>query len=64
MKLLTVFCLVLTISIFPQNDKKVKVFINNNFDNERLSSLSLDLEHSSANKKGERILFVNENEFT
>ena len=64
MKLLTVFCLVLTISLFPQSSKKVKVLINNSFDNERLISLSLDLEHSSANKKGERILFVNENEFT
>ena len=64
MKLLTVFCLMLTISLFPQSSKKVKVLINNSFDNERLISLSLDLEHSSANKKGERILFVNENEFT
>ena len=64
MKLLTVFCLVLTISLFPQSSKKVKVLINSSFDNERLISLSLDLEHSSSNKKGERILFVNENEFT
>jgi hypothetical protein len=64
MKLLIVICLVLTISLFPQNSKKVKVLINSSFDNERLTSLSLDLEHSSANKKGERILFVNENEFT
>jgi hypothetical protein len=64
MKSLVAFLLVLTISVFPQDYKKVKIFINNNFDFERLVTLSLDLEHSAIDKEGGRILFVDESEFS
>jgi len=63
MKTLAIYLLVLTISAFPQNYKKVKIFINNNFDLERLVTLSLDLEHSAIDKEDGRILFVDESEF-
>ena len=64
MKTLAIYLLVFTISAFPQNYKKVKIFINNNFDIEKLVTLSLDLEHSTIDREGGRILFVDESEFS
>jgi carboxypeptidase T len=63
MKTLFVFILVLTVSIYSQNIKKIKLFINNNSDFQKAYSLSIDLEHSISDKEGGLILYVDENEF-
>ena len=63
MKTLFLFILVLSISIFPQNIKKIKLFINNNSDLQKAYSLSIDLEHTISDKEGGLILFVDEKEF-
>jgi len=63
MKTLFLFILVLTISVFPQNLKKIKLFLENDSDLQKAYSLSLDLEHSFPEKESGLILFVDENEF-
>jgi len=63
MKLLLSIMIIITISAFPQNFKKIKIFINSNSDLQKVYSLYIDLEHSSSDKEGELILFVDENEF-
>ena len=63
MKTLFLFILVLTVSIFPQNIKKIKLFLENKSDLQMASTLSIDLEHSVSDKEGGLILFVDENEF-
>lgn len=63
MKTLFVFILVLTVSVFPQNIKKIKLFLENNSDLQKAYSLSIDLEHSISDKEGGLILYVDENEF-
>lgn len=63
MKYLISILIVFTISVFPQNVKKIKLFINNNSDLQKAYSLSIDLEHSFPDKEGGLILFVDENEF-
>jgi hypothetical protein len=63
MKTLFVFILILTVSVFPQNIKKIKLFLENNSDLQKAYSLPIDLEHSISDKKGGLILFVDENEF-
>lgn len=64
MKSLLLFVLfVFTISVFPQNIKKVKLFINNNSDIQQAISLQLDLEHSILDKEGNISLYVDENEY-
>ncbi|NNL21028.1 MAG: T9SS type A sorting domain-containing protein [Ignavibacteriaceae bacterium] len=55
--------LVFTLSVFPQNIKKVKLFINNETDIQKVVSLQLDLEHSIVDKEGNVSLFVDEKEF-
>ena len=63
MKYLVPFLIAFTISVFPQNVKQIKLFINDNLDQQKASSLSLDLEHSIIDKEGGLILFVDETEF-
>jgi len=63
MKHLLLILTAFTISVFPQNIKQIKLFINNNFDSQKLLSLSIDLEHSFPDKEGGLILFVDEKEF-
>ena len=63
MKILIAVLIAFSISVFPQNIKKIRLFLNNEFDIQKVSSLSLDLEHSLLEKEGGRILFVDENEF-
>jgi hypothetical protein len=55
--------LVFTISIFPQNIKKVKLLINNNSDIQKAVSLQLDVEHSMRDKDGNISIYVDESEF-
>ena len=57
------FLFVFSISVFPQNIKKVKLFINNNSDIQTAISLKLDLEHSIPDKDGNISLYVDENEY-
>jgi hypothetical protein len=64
LSLLLVAFILIPLTAFPQNYKKVKIFKNNNFDLERLGTLSFDLEHSVIDKEGGRILFVDEREFS
>ena len=63
MKYLLSILIVLTISVFPQNIKKVKLFLNNDSDMQKAYSLSIDLEHSLRDKEGGIVLFVDESEF-
>ena len=64
MKSLLVFVvLVFSIFVFPQNIKKVKLFINNNSDIQKAISLKLDLEHSIPDKEGNISLYVDEKEY-
>jgi carboxypeptidase T len=63
MKNLFLFILVFSVSIFPQNIKKIKLLLDNNSDLQKAYSLSLDLEHSISDKEGGLILFVDEIEF-
>lgn len=63
MKFLFSILIVLSISVFPQDIKKLKLFLKNDFDLKKAYSLSIDLEHSIRDKEGGIILFVNENEF-
>ncbi len=57
------FLIVFTISVFSQNYKQVKIFINNNTDIQTATELQLDLEHSIIDKEGNVSLFVNEDEY-
>ncbi len=63
MKYLVTILIAFTISVFPQNVKQIKLFINDNLDQQKAISLSLDLEHSIIDKEGGLILFVDETEF-
>jgi len=62
LKALIAFLLALTISAFPQNHKKVKVFINSDTDVENLAILSID--HSMRDRNGDFTFFVDEREFS
>ncbi|RKY95973.1 MAG: hypothetical protein DRQ13_06375 [Ignavibacteriae bacterium] len=64
MKTLFICLLAFVISAFPQNHKKVKIFINNEFDLNKAAELSLDLEETSVDKSGNISLFVNDDEFS
>jgi hypothetical protein len=63
MKTLFLFILVFSVSIFPQNIKKIKLLLENNSNLQKAYSLSIDLEHSISDKEGGLILFVDEKEF-
>jgi len=63
MKYLLLLFLILSLSIFPQNYKKIKLLINNQAELQKAISLQLDFEHSVIEKEGGLILFVDENEF-
>ncbi len=64
MKTLFICLLAFVISAFPQNHKKVKIFINNEFDLNKAAELSLDLEETWHDKSGNISLFVNDDEFS
>ncbi len=63
MKQLLLILTAFTISVFPQNVKQIKLFINNNTELQKAYALSIDLEHSISDKNGGLTLFVNEDEF-
>ncbi len=63
MKYLLLILIAFTISVLPQNVKQIKLLINNSFDMQKASTLSIDLEHSILDKEGGLILFVDDNEF-
>jgi carboxypeptidase T len=63
MKLIIAVLITVSISVFPQNIKKIKLFLNNEFDLQKAYSLAIDFEEVAADKEGGYILFVNENEF-
>ncbi|RKY93602.1 MAG: hypothetical protein DRQ01_04355, partial [Ignavibacteriae bacterium] len=64
MKYLIVFLFSFMVTLFPQNYKKVKIFISNQFDLNKAAELSLDLEETSHDKNGNISLFVNDDEFS
>jgi len=55
--------LFLSVTVFPQEIKKIKLFLENNSDQQKAYSLALDLEHFITDKEGGLILLVDENEF-
>jgi len=63
MKYLIICLLTFVISAFPQNFKKVKILINNEFDLKKATELSVDLEEVQFDKSGNFSLFVNDKEF-
>ena len=63
MKLLLSFLIAFSITVYPQNYKKIKLFLNNEFDLQKASSLALDLEEAVIDKAGGIQIFVNEDEF-
>jgi len=63
MKYILILLFAFSVSIYSQNVKKVKLFINSNSDHLKANSLSIDLEHSVLDKDGGLILYVDENEF-
>ncbi len=64
MKTLFICLLAFVISAFPQNHKKVKIFINNEFDLNKAAELSLDLEETWHEKSSNISVFVNDDEFS
>ncbi|MCH7774106.1 MAG: hypothetical protein IH784_06835, partial [Bacteroidetes bacterium] len=64
MKTVIIGVLALVISAFPQDHKKVKIFINNDLDLNKVAELSLDLEDAGYDKSGNISLFVNDAEFS
>jgi hypothetical protein len=64
MKTLFIFLLAFVISVFPQNYKKVKILISNQFDLSKAVQLSLDLEEAQHDKNGNISLFVNDDELS
>jgi len=63
MKLLFSFLLFLPTILYSQSYKEIKLFLNNENDLMKASSLALDLEHSIVDKQGGFQIFVNEAEF-
>ena len=63
MKTIYLLLFVLSVSISPQNFKKIKLFINNDLDLQKVFSVQIDLEHSFAEKDGGISLFADENDF-
>ncbi|MCH7964673.1 MAG: immune inhibitor A [Bacteroidetes bacterium] len=64
MKTVIICLLAFVISAFPQDHKKVKIFINNDLDLNKVAELSLDLEDAGYDKSGNISLFVNDAEFS
>ncbi|MBK9097145.1 MAG: immune inhibitor A [bacterium] len=63
MKNLISILILLSVSIYSQNVKQIKLFINNEIDVQKAQSLSLNFEHSIVDKEGGFTMFVNEKEF-
>ena len=63
MKYILILLFAFSVSVYSQNVKKVKLFINNNSDLQKANSLSIDLEHAVLDKEGSLILFLDEYEF-
>ena len=63
MKTIFLLLFVLSVSTSAQNFKKIKLFINNNFDLQKAYSLQIDLEHSIPDKDGGTVFFVDEDDF-
>ena len=63
MKYLFSIIICLSFSIFPQNVKQIKLFINNEIDMQKATSLTIDFEEAIIDKSGGVQIFVNEEEF-
>jgi carboxypeptidase T len=63
MKLCLLILLAFSVTLFAENIKKIKLFINNDLDKQKVYSLSVGLEHSKVDKEGGIILYVDDNEF-
>ena len=63
MKNLISIIILLSVSLYSQNVKQIKLIINNEIDKQKAISLSLDFEHSIIDKEGSFTMFVNEKEF-
>ncbi|HLG32838.1 MAG TPA: M14 family metallopeptidase, partial [Ignavibacteriaceae bacterium] len=63
MKTIFLLLFVLSVSTSAQNFKKIKLFINNDLDLQKVFSLQIDLEHSIPDKDGGTVFFVDENDF-
>jgi len=64
MKTLFICLLAFVVTSYPQNYKKVKIFINNEFDLYKAAELSVDLEETLHDKSGNISLFVNDYELS
>ncbi len=64
MKTLFIYLLAFVVTAFPQNYKKAKIFINNQFDLSKAVELSLDLEEAKHDKNGNISVFVNDDELS
>ncbi len=64
MKTLFICLLAFVVTAYPQNYKKIKILINNQFDLSKAVELSLDLEEAQHDKNGNISLFVNDDELT
>ena len=64
MKILFICLLAFVVTSYPQNYKKIKIFINNEFDLYKAAELSVDLEETLHDKSGNLSLFINETEFS
>jgi len=58
MKLLITLIVVFSLTAFPQNIKKIKLFIDNNIDLQKAYSLDIDHEHFFKEKDDGIILYV------
>jgi len=63
MKSFLLLIIAFSITALPQNYKKVKLLINNDYELQKAVSLQLDLEHSFRDKEGNISLYVDENEY-
>ena len=63
MKLLITLIVVFSLTAFPQNIKKIKLFVDNNIELQKAYSLDIDHEHFFKGKDNGIILYVDDNEF-
>ena len=63
MKYLFSFLIILSVNLFPQDIKKIKLFIDNDLDLQKAYSMDIDHEHFFKGKDNGIVLYVDENEF-
>lgn len=64
-RLFTIFAvLAITVSLFPQNYKEVKIYINNTSDIAHLKKLGMEFDHPNMNKDNSVSMFISDNDFS